>query len=221
MTRAVPYMVRDVVDRWRQSGRRRQAGIVLPRPCWIAAFPQHRDHLESLPDLLAREDVRCPAEEGVATEQVILAVMASGYGNVGYGPWRTGRVLQINAVATPRLAEVAKTLASEGAFAAYELLAGSHRLSGLGPVLGTKYLFFCPQRRSGRPALILDRLVASWIRDSSDLEVNEVLWSTRPYQRYLEQMWGPGRGSPDLLEERIFVDESRELGNQWAPETNP
>lgn len=228
MTRAVPYMVRDVVNRWRQSGCPRQQGIVWPRRRWIAAFPQHRHYLEALPDLLAREDVRgtsrCAAEGGVATEQAILAVMAWGYGNVGYGPWRTGRILQINAVATSRLAEVAATLASEGAVVAYQLLANSDRLKGLGPAFGTKYLFFCPQLSSDRPALILDRLVASWIRDYSDLDVNEVLWSTRTYQRYLEQMWAWAEVldvSPDVLEERIFVDEARELGNQWALEANP
>lgn len=219
----MPVAVREVVEEWRRAGCPRQEGIPWPRSRWLDAFPDQRPLFERLPDRLARADVRraCTAAglDGAAAEQAFLAVMAWGYGNVGYGPWRTQRVFRENATIAASLASATATLAAEGAIAAYGQLAGPHRLSGLGPSFGTKYLYFCPQHDQVRPALILDRLVAQWLRDYTDVRVNEAIWSVRSYQRYVEQLWQWAdvlNVPADVLEECIFTDQARMVGNQWA-----
>lgn len=223
MTMAVPVAMRHVVNDWRAGGRPRQDGIAWPRRRWIAAFPEHNDHLAGLPERLARADVRAScvdaAHGGVATKRAFLTAMTWGYGNVGYGPWRTARILRTTPNAVELLADVAAVLVADGAIAAYARLGSSRRLKWFGPAFGTKYLYFCQQRESARPALILDRLIADWLDKSGGLRLNPVPWSTATYRRYIEHMWTWAEAlgvAPDVLEERIFVDEARKRRNQWA-----
>jgi hypothetical protein len=114
---------------------------------------------------------------------------------------------------------VAAAVASDGALAGYRKLANEHRLDGLGPAFGTKYLYFCPQLSEQHPALILDRLVREWLRSHTDVRVNTALWSSRSYANYVQQMWAwaDQLGEPaDVLEECMFTEQARERGSQWA-----
>ena len=52
-----------------------------------------------------------------------------------------------------------------------------------------QFLYFC-SATSSQPALILDRLVARWLRENAGLPLNELRWSGSTYVRYLEIMFG-------------------------------
>ena len=114
-----------------------------------------------------------------------------GTGGSGYGPYRVRRVLSSVPDPGARLQAAAGELARGGPTSAYALLgdSGVPRLPGLGPAFGTKFLFFCSPPTSPT-ALILDRLVAAWLRANTGLRLNETRWSVPAYQRYLETMSG-------------------------------
>ena len=180
------------------------------------------------PTSLDRESVRrvCldAAANAHAAERAFVASMAWGHGSVGYGRWRTGRILADTSDAGAQLRDVAKTLAGDGAVAAYRRLASyaDCRLEGLGPAFGTKYLYFVqPPRRSPR-ALILDALVADWLDRETDLGLRAGAWSVATYERYLGVMheWAASLDcSPDELESCMFRAMATERGNQWGGAT--
>jgi hypothetical protein len=219
----VPSAVARVVGEWQAGGSPGQQGIRWPRARWLAAFPESGDALAALPDWLDRGTVRaaCSGAAGspAAAWQAFVVVMAWGYGTVGYGAWRTARILQGDAHAPDRLASIAQQLAERGALDAYGLLGGACRLRGLGPAFGTKYLYFCPQRAAGPRALILDRLVARWLARNVSVSFNPGFWSSKTYRRYLDLLgsWADALGvASDEVEWCIFRAESEKRGNQWA-----
>jgi hypothetical protein len=147
--------------------------------------------------------------------------MAWGYGRVGYGPFRVRRVLAPVPDPGERLQAAAGELARGGPTAAYALLgdSGVPRLPGPGPAFGTKFLYFCSPP-GDRTALILDRLVAAWLRASTGLRLNEARWSAPTCQRYLEAMsrWAAETAvTADELEACIFLAQARGTGSQRAP----
>jgi hypothetical protein len=80
----------------------------------------------------------------------------------------------------------------------------------LGPAFGTKFLYFCSP--PGRGALILDRMVANWLRTQTGLSLNQVRWSSQTYARYLGTMagWADQLSvTADELETCIFSDQAR------------
>ncbi len=181
-----------------------------------------------LPNRLDREVVRQACSEAAvdadSAERAFIVVMAWGYGTeVGYGPWRTQRVLSQTPRAADRLASVARTLSEDGAIAAYSRLAHENDcgLRWLGPAFGSKYLYFCQPEGQSVLALILDRLVATWLEREAGLNVNPVPWSERTYRRYIEQMhsWAYAlQCRPDELEYCMFREMANEGNSQWAPE---
>jgi hypothetical protein len=219
----VPEVVVDMIRGWQADGRPRQPAIGWPRARWLARFPECGDLLTSLPDRLDRGRVRAEcwdaASSPAAAWQAFIVVMVWGYGTVGYGPWRTARILQDTSEARERLASVAQHLAEAGALDAYGRLAGDWRLRWLGPAFGTKYLYFCPQR-VGPSALILDRLVAQWLTQNARITFCPGGWSSRTYGRYLDLIgsWAAVLGVPaDEVEQCIFQAQSDRIRNQWAP----
>ena len=151
-----------------------------------------------------------------------VAVMAWGYGSVGYGPYRTTRVLSDTPDAGKRLLAVTRTLADEGALAAYRRLASPRdcRLLGLGPAFGTKYLYFCQPPDQEVTALIHDALVSTWLLREAGLTLSSAVWSVSTYRHYLELMhkWAAELACrPDELEYGIFAAMAADRGSQWAP----
>ena len=190
----------------------------------MAQFPAHVPVLTVLPDRLSRPLVRHACRNAAGTPAAALdafiAVMAWGYGRVGYGPFRVRRVLASIPDSGERLQAAAGELARGGPTAAYALLGdgGVPRLPGLGPVFGTKFLYFCSPP-GARTALILDRLVAAWLRTYTGLRLNEARWSAPTYQRYLEVMsrWAAETAvTADELEACVFQAQARGTGSQWA-----
>ena len=217
--------VRRVVDTWRDAGSPLQEGIAWPRQRWIDALPSHATMFASLPERLDRIAVRRACARGAASpvdaERSFLAVMAWGYGQVGYGPFRVRRLLGAAPDAGAVLQTAASTAADGRPVAAYAGL-GDHgiaRLPRLGPAFGTKFLYFCSSP-AARPALILDRLVARWLRENTDLALNEIRWSVSTYTRYLETMFGWADElalAADELENCIFSRQAALGDSQWAP----
>lgn len=217
-----PEQVRRLIDDWRRSGCPRQEGVAWNPSKWIAAFPAHSESLRALPARLDRSVIRrAAADAGLGPREAVaafVAIMAWGYGVNGYGPFRTTRVLD-NPNADERLATSARRLADQGPLAAYRSLAGDLNLPHLGVAFGTKFLYFCPQTATGLQALILDRLVSTWLLTHTALNIDPIPWNVSAYARYLESMhrWADELGiAPDELEECIFVAQASAQGGQWA-----
>jgi hypothetical protein len=107
-----------------------------------------------------------------------VAAMVWGYGPVGYGAFRTARVLRENDRVADRLMEVAARARDDGGPAAFELLA-KNRLHWLGVAFATKYLFFCAAAGPATPALVLDQLVRDWLAENAGWSLRLGLASRR------------------------------------------
>lgn len=221
-----PHKLQLITDGWRLAGSPAQPPIEWPRERWITAFPHYTEALRALPALIDRQIVREKCQQAAAdansAQWAFIVVMAWGYGKqVGYGPWRTHRVLSQTTSAAERLATVAQTLVDDDAVAAYGRLAheGDCNLRGLGPAFGTKYLYFCQPIGRETTALILDSLVAQWLRQETELHLNPLRWSVATYRKYLEKMheWAfVLKCKPDDLEYCIFRKLATERGSQWG-----
>ena len=217
-----PALLRDH-EAWVRSGRPAQKGIAWLRDHWIHDFEHLRPMLTALPRLLDRQAVtRVCVEAGrdaESAERAFVAVMAWGYGSVGYGRARAQAILS-DPAAKDRLLGAVRSLVSDGVMAGYQQLArpGASRLRGLGPAFGPKFLYYC-QPADRRPrALILDSGVAAWLTEHIGVEVDSAKWSGPTYQWYVEQvdLWSRALGAaPDDVELCIFRSVQR-AGSQWA-----
>jgi hypothetical protein len=229
----VPEPIRRVAQSWIDGDRPAQPAIGWPRERWIQDFPASATLLEGLPERLDRADVAAigihAAESPERAVDAYLAVMAWGFGDtVGYGRFRTSRILNGREDAPARLHAVAMAVVNEGAIAGYRALATTSRLEFLGPSFGTKLLYFW-QPPADRPrALIFDAFVAGWLDREAGVRIDAMQWSVAAYTRYLTQMheWAAALSiEPDELEMCIFRSEaSQRPGNQWgreAPTTTP
>jgi hypothetical protein len=207
-----PKSLTALVAEWRADRKPQQEAFRWHRDRWVDRVPEARALIAALPDKVDRDDVRAAcvgaSESPDAACSAFVAAMVWGYGwNVGYGPWRTRRVLDQTPNASERLARVASCLREQGAIEAYRLLGGGARLKYLGPAFGTKYLYFCPQAPSGPPALILDRVVAAWLREHANLGLNPVPWSPANYESYLDHVasWADKLGvQADVIERLVW-----------------
>jgi hypothetical protein len=221
----VPFVIRELVARWRALGRPAQPGVAWRRAPWESAFPEHRPTLDALPDLLDRVAVRAACQDASAdprgATRAFLCVMVWGYFGTNYGPFRTRRALQQTNGSGSRLHAAIQTLARDGPIAAYRRLgdASDARLHGLGPAFGTKFMYFSQPPDQAVTALILDDLVASWLGRNVGLKLNPAVWRTETYNAYLRRMHEWAREldcRPDELEFCIFRAEADDRGNSWG-----
>jgi len=123
--------------------------------------------------------------------------------------------------AAARLQTAAALVNADGALSAYrQMSAPANRIKFLGPAFATKFLAFC-STDSERPALIFDRLVASWLTKHVGGRWGATTWNAPVYGRYLDLVyaWASQIGArPDEIERLMFSDEASLLGNQWATE---
>jgi len=176
--------------------------------------------LRELPERISRDDVAAMASRIVTPTDAVatfVAAMVWGFGRVGYGPYRTARVLAKNPDAGERLGELARRVATDGGPDAFDWFAG-HRLEGLGVAFSTKFMFFCGADRAA-PALVLDRLVSDWFHSNAGWRPN-LDWNGRDYRNYVESVvrWSDELGlRPADTELLIFQDQVRLApGSQWA-----
>ena len=224
--REAPDRIRRVVEQWLADGRPSQPSIGWPRQRWLEDFPASATSLGRLPERLDRASVRAACVDARSSPAgavtAFLAAMAWGYGDgVGYGRYRTARILASRSDAAERLQYVARTIRTEGAAGGYRALAseGLSRLTGLGPSFGTKLLYFWQPEDQRPRALILDTFVANWLERETSWTINPVPWSVVTYRGYLGQMhaWATEVGiEPDELEMCIFRSEASRRGSQWA-----
>jgi hypothetical protein len=125
----VPSPIRQAVDTWRAAGSPSQQGIAWPRHRWIDAFPRQAAVFAALPECLDRAAVRraCvrTAVSPADAEYSFFAVMAWGYGRVGYSPFRVRRVLDAAPDAAALLQAAATKVAQRRPIEAYACL-GDH-----------------------------------------------------------------------------------------------
>jgi hypothetical protein len=143
------------VGRWREA---------LPPDAWPPDFPMTGD--------VWRRDVFAVADAyraGTASaRQLLTAVLAWGYGPIGYGPWRANKSLDGDPDGKRLAYALEETVVAapdeEALWTAYRRFRDPRhaRLPWLGPGFFTKILYFVGYRRGvgGVQPLILDRLVA-------------------------------------------------------------
>lgn len=229
----VPPALTYVVQRWRERGESSQPASRWSRSSWRKRFPSHHSFLNALPDSIDRAEAtrhatRAGTPEGA--ELAFLVAMIWGYGPVGYGAWRTARVLTENPHATDRLAEVAVVARDEGALAAFGNLADKP-LRYLGVAFGTKYLRFVTSAQSSNRASapILDAVVRRWVATHTGLRLNIDEWRLDVYERYVAMLtsWSTELDlTADTVEELIFrsaisQEGSALWGEQWASSDEP
>jgi len=222
VTPPIPIRLREAFRRC--GGQPRQPAMRWNRSTWQTTLPEHHDLLASLPDKLDRATVtaigaRAPESEARAID-AFVAAMAWGYGPIGYGAFRTARVLRENPQSPATLRQAARVVRHDGGEAAFGWLT-ENRLHRLGVAFATKYLYFC-NGPEAPPALILDRVVQRWLRRHADTHLR-LNWHVGDYRRYLETttVWAGELGiTPDEVEYLMFSDSLlEEPGNSpWAPQ---
>jgi hypothetical protein len=107
-------------------------------------------------------DLAKGASDAASCFEVFVYAMAWGYGDNGYGPFRTNRV--IDSMGSPeKCGEFVwglKCAAAEGWKSGYNYLA-SHRVMFFGPAFATKILYFVSPETNRSP--ILDSVVSGWL----------------------------------------------------------
>jgi hypothetical protein len=203
--------LQEIVRRWQGQTMPPQPGSRWSRSSWGRQFGTHQEFLDSLPDYIDRAEATRQAHAATTPEGAIrafLAAMIWGYGPVGYGPYRTARVLRENPGAAERLAAIARIARHDGGLAAFGDIA-AQPLRYLGVAFGTKYLYFCTAASPGKPGIapVLDAVVRRWLAEHADLRLNIDTWHPAEYERYLNTLAGWSAQislSADTIEELIF-----------------
>ena len=218
----LPPTLRELSQRWNQVGRPPQKPIPWSRPAWAAALPEQAEFVASLPNPIDRAAVRDLAQSAASSPEAATAAfvtsMVWGYGRVGYGPFRTARVLTATPDSGQVLMEVAQRADADGGPAAFAWLA-QHRLRWLGVAFATKYLFFCTPPTGAAPALVLDRLVRDWLTRNAGWSLR-LDWNVADYASYVGAVvtWATeldlDAGDVELL---MFTDmASLDPTSQWS-----
>jgi hypothetical protein len=209
----------SAVRRWRERGEPSQQASRWSRDSWRKQFPRHRSFLDALPEQIDRIEATRHAAHAVTPEGAELAFLVAmiwGYGRVGYGAWRTARVLAENPHAVDRLAEVARVAQDHGGLAAFDDLAGKP-LRYLGVAFGTKYLRFVTAAQSSNRASapILDAVVRRWLATHAGLRLTIDEWRPAVYGEYvaLLTLWSTKLDlTADTVEELIFRSATSQEG---------
>jgi hypothetical protein len=194
--------VRDELER----GPVLQAPMRWIRRTWLSAFPPgslaHK-YLVELDELELDRQLLLDRSRAIASmneidqafevERIFLWSQVWGYGTVGYGAYRTARVMSEPDFIV-RVGGVRDALIESGALRAYAALqpGGVHHMEGLGQAFATKFLHFAGFGLvpSGTPEpLVLDRLVGRALHDAEPSQFGRragQYWSPKDYARYLD-----------------------------------
>jgi hypothetical protein len=219
----IPRAVLRVFERWDAHGRPAQAAAVWQRDRWIKALPGQARVLAALPDRLDRSVVRQLVFEKPGTArgmfEAMIIVYAWGWSTTPVGVTRAQSTVGagVERLGSALLA-ARDAMRTGGPRDGYSALGGPHRVAGLGPSFGSKFLYFVSPE--DRRALILDQLVADWLARDASLSLNATRWSVRRYEAYLSIMnrWSSALGIPShQLEEILFTEEATRRGlATWA-----
>lgn len=217
---ALPDRLRDLFASWNAAGRPPQRAMKWNRSTWQATLPDHHDFLAELPDKIDRDVVaqrgRHAGDGEAEAVQAFVSAMVWGYGPIGYGAFRTARVLRDNPHAPAVLREAARRVRLDGGAEAFAWLT-DNRLRYLGVAFATKYLFFCSGPQA--PALVLDRLVQRWLWRNAAFSLS-LNWQVEHYRRYLVLLSGWAdelRITPEQVEQLVFTDSAfQQPGSPWG-----
>ena len=219
----VPRAVLGAFERWEERGRPAQPPAGWQRDRWLAAMPGYVPLLRELPDVMDRSCVRQAVLSRPMTAdgmfEAMVIVYAWGWATTPVGVPRAQRTLSfgVERLGSALLAS-REAMLTRGPLAGYAALAGPHRVPGLGPSFGSKFLYFASP--DGGRALILDEVVASWLTREAALTLSVGLWSRTTYSTYMTSMhaWASRVGIADhLLEELLFTEEATRRGlPAWA-----
>ncbi len=120
--------------------------------------------------------------------RVFLGAMLWGYGTVGYGPWRTQRMLS-----TPDSGDMLQRTFGLIVENRIEEAYRGFRLDRCGSAFFTKFFYFSGfERGSHRYPLILDAYVGRSLRSFDDVDLSDFAntsqWDPRGYTRYIQVM---------------------------------
>jgi hypothetical protein len=226
----VPKAVGDAIAFWRAGHR--QTAIRWSRQTWVSWLPQHEELLRDLGNPLGREDVTAPFAAldvescaAEAAERAFVAAMVWGYGPVGYGAWRTHRILDINDDPGTRLLAIHEDTRKGGPAGFRAMASARLRLRHLGVAFGTKFLFFSAE--ASQPdvrAPVLDRVVRTWLAENTELKLDIWSWRPRHYELYCTKLadWGEALEiTAGEVEEAIFEYATRGPVERRAPSAGP
>ena len=169
------------------SGGHRGHSVRLA-PSWV----KHEPPVQGVDGRLTRQHVLDLAQKAGDAEscfEVFLHAMAWGYGDNGYGPYRTDRIAgEIGSAETCGTFLLnLKNAAASGCGSGYEFLQ-SNSPKYLGPAFGTKLLYFVSPIEKRAP--ILDSVVSGWLWSygvATDQEsIDSRLYDGDQYARYVD-----------------------------------
>jgi hypothetical protein len=155
--------------------------------------------------VISRQDVLTLSE---SFEDVFIGAMIFGYGPVGYGPFRIGRVINEN----PDLLEKLKGqyfAAGNSPRESWESHTQSNRIKYLGPAFATKFAYFAARRQRSKGTV---PLIADINTSSAMSSLAGIPRSVEKSERYLEYVdlahtWGADIGGGygvDEVERAVF-----------------
>lgn len=222
--------------RWQKAGHPTQIPSRWNRTSWTRQLRQYEEFFNGLTDDRIDRKQAVKLSPTVTNEeeavQVFLLSMLWGYGLVGYGPFRTRRILD-RPEAASELLEVAQVAQSDGGLAAFKLIAdrrsvGSKSfLKWLGPAFGTKYIYFLTAKSNPQePAPVMDAVVYRWFRKHApDRELRVDFWDTPSYERFLKSLEEWALDITQRFGQKILIDDVEYLifaegswfeGNDWS-----
>lgn len=244
MTHVPPVLI-GTYSRWQSSGRPAQVRSRWNVEAWARRLPEYESLLRSFPHgAIGRQHgidrVGKVTDEDSAVSAFLLS-MIWGYGPVGYGPFRTRRVLN-GKDASSRLLAVAQIAQTDGGLRAFEHVVRERKrdreyLKFLGPAFGTKYLYFLT---AAMPAVettpVMDAVVERWFRKNvTGSAVSVFQWQAESYASFLGHLreWsrtltGSETKSLELddVEYLIFAsganfENSRDWSEEWQQDREP
>ncbi|MET3142490.1 UNVERIFIED_ORG: hypothetical protein ABIB13_002207 [Arthrobacter sp. UYEF2] len=192
---AVPPELQRLFKQWDAAGRPMQRSFPWKSSGWTRWLPEHASSLKLLPNPIGRSAVTelfADVSDEASAVRAFLAASVWGFGDAGYGPYRTRAILDNNLNFAADLLFLNKMAKTQGGLAAFEHAALERRwnrgyFKGYGPAFATKFIYFTtaatPQIETSP---VMDKVVASWCRKHvRGLQLRLDWHSAASYREYL------------------------------------
>ncbi|MDQ0679739.1 hypothetical protein QFZ30_003121 [Arthrobacter pascens] len=215
---SVPPQLQRLFDEWDGEGRPAQRSFPWKGGGWKRWLPEHSNAIESLQNPLGRSGVTKLCS-GVSDEHAamhgFLAASIWGFGDAGYGPYRTRAILDNNPSFARDLLQFAKVAQTLGGLAAFEHAVNGRRATrnyfrGYGPAFATKFIYFTTKAAPDvETSPVMDKIVATWFRKHVPGSALRLDWhSAESYKHYLtcvKQWANELEITSDEVEQLIFT----------------